>query len=164
MKNVLNLALLAATFEGITEDSTEAQVLEFIQSKDTAITDLEAKITDLEARETALNTSVEALKKSLAENKVDSAISAGKISKEKRDSMVSLELANEGSIDTILEAIPAVSANIEKEITNQDKGREAWTFEEWSQKDSKGLEAMKNANPVQFNRLFVAQYGEPSKS
>ena len=167
MENVLKLAVLAAAFEGISEDASEDQIVNFIQEKETKISDLEAQISTLteEANKVeGLENTIKDLKNTIAENKVDAAISAGKISKEKRDSMIELELKNEGTIDAIIEAVPSVSANIEDGITGEAQGQDAWTFEDWSKNDPKGLEAMKNTNPSRFNRLFTAQYGESSSN
>lgn len=164
MKKTLELALLAAAFEGITEESTEKDVVALIQGKDNKISTLETEITNLTEKANkvdGLETEIQALKRTVAEGKVDGGILAGKIAKDKRDAMIELELKNEGTIDAIIDAVPAVAASIEDGITKGAQGSDAWNFEQWSQNDPAGLEAMKATNPARFNRLFEAQYGKP---
>lgn len=165
-KNVLQIAALAAVFEGITENSTEEDVVNLIQGKDEQIQSLKDQLQELNDQSdkvTNLETTVSELKKKVAETKVDAAINAGKILEASRDKMVDLEVANEGSIDAITEAVPAKAANIQDTIENGPEGREKWSFEDWSKKDPKGLDAMKSANPAMFNRLFKSQYGDPAE-
>jgi len=57
--------------------------------------------------------------------------------------------------------IQAASLKLNKEApkapaieTASNDGRANWTFEEWSKKDSKGLQEMQNSNPAKFNKLL----------
>lgn len=53
-----------------------------------------------------------------------------------------------------------LSAGAGKTTTTEEKpdGRENWTFDDWSQKDQKGLLAMKKDNPAQYQALAAARY------
>lgn len=70
-------------------------------------------------------------------------------------------------LKTVLEAIPKPQNLSEFTKDGEDtskKGRETWTFSDYTKKDSAALLEMKEKNPEQYKQLFKAEYGVEPKN
>lgn len=122
-----------------------------------AVVALKAKMDGVNAENTQLKTSAEEARKKGAEEMVDLAVKAGKITADKKDAFVKLALADIDTTKATLEAIPA-KQSLSAVIKDQGgktatEGRESWTYLDWAKKDSKGLSAMKINDPDAFEAL-----------
>lgn len=135
---------------GVTEESTDEQVLAAIDAKLQTGSDAEAR--------------AQAAAKAAIETVVDVAVAAGKIPQPKRDEYVAR--GEKMGIDD-LKAIVA-DMQVYTPITGQLKGdapganageRKGWTWDEYQDKAVAELEAMPKANPDQFKALYKAKFG-----
>lgn len=135
---------------GVTEDSTDEQVMAAIDAKLQAGNDAAAQ-----ARAAA---------KAAIETVVDTAVAAGKIPQAKRDEYVAR--GEKMGIDD-LKAVVA-DMQVYQPITGQIKGgatgaaatdRAGWTWDDYQTKAVADLEAMPKANPDEFKALYKAKFG-----
>ena len=163
-KKVKNMSKVNQMLDLEAEASEQAQI--------SAITTLKAsvsKIGDLENANSELKAKVETLEASLATEKtakaqalVNTAVEAGKLSKEDEEAqaaMLEMATSNYEGAEKILGGINAVVAS-SKIIETVNKGvsedKKGWGFEKWSKEDPKGLENLKNSNPEKFEELLNA--------
>jgi hypothetical protein len=72
-----------------------------------------------------------------------------------------LELSD---LKTVLTGLPKPeSLDFSDDEDGKYKGRENWTFKNWSQKDSDGLAKMKLNDKENYIALFKAEYGKEPK-
>ena len=64
-----------------------------------------------------------------------------------------------------LAAAPKVAEEVRQGAANEaqgkaNTGRDAWTFQEWAEKDLKGLQGLMASAPDKFTTLYEAHYGK----
>jgi len=119
----------------------------------------------LKARETQLTTDLAAEKqktadalKAQAENLVDLAIKAGKITTDKKESFVKLALADYDTAKSTLDGIPekqSLAAQMQGVAGGNDipKERENWTLLQWMKNDMPGLNKLKAELPEAYAQI-----------
>lgn len=135
---------------GINDDADAAAI-------SVAVVALKAKLDGATTENTKLKTSAEEARKKGAEEMVDLAVKAGKITADKKDAFVKLALADLETTKATLEAIPA-KQSLSAVIKDQGgktatEGRESWTYLKWAKEDPKGLAELKVTDPTAFEEL-----------
>lgn len=122
-----------------------------------AVVSLKAKLDGVNAENTQLKTSAEEARKKGAEEMVDLAVKAGKITADKKDAFVKLALADFETAKATLEAIPnrqSLGALVKDQAGKPaTAGREGWTYLKWAKEDPKGLAELKVNDPDAFEAL-----------
>lgn len=127
--------------------------------------ELEEVKNELETSKTALEAATEVnneLKKQIAEGVVNNAIEAGKIKEDKKEFFLKLASNDMECFSNLLEGIetPKVSiSNMIQEPLNENP-RKDWNYMKWQKEDPKGLEDLKNSNPVEFEKLRKEYYNK----
>jgi len=107
-------------------------------------------------------------KKAAAETLVDNAIKEGRLTADKRDSFVSLAIADYKQVADIIAALPAKqslaaglqpAASSTAALAGIPSGRENWDYMKWLKEDNKGLLKLKAEHPETFDAL-KAGYGK----
>jgi len=147
---------------GLAADATEEQVIAGIKALKADKANLDAKKVELEQKITELQAKVDEAKTATVISLVDNAVASGKITAAEKDTYVKLATADFESTKSILDAKKAhttLTAKLDasgKEIVADP--RAAWTFDDWSKKDSKGLLAMKREKPEEYKKLYDGFY------
>lgn len=147
---------------GLAADATEEQVLGAVKALKGEHTSLTSKKSELEQKLAELQTKVDEAKTANITQLVDGAVTSGKIIAAEKDTYVKLATADFESTKSILDAKKAhttLTAKLDvsgKEIPADP--RAAWTFEDWSKKDSKALLTMKREKPEQYKALYDGFY------
>jgi ATP-dependent Clp protease, protease subunit len=158
-KNTMNRELLIQALN-LKADASDADILAAIQSIKNSNTTLEAKLKEFSIK-------AEADQKARVTDTVQAAHVAGKITAEQVSTFTALLTADFDNGKKALDGItPALlpSEIIAKaqgngaNTTPETKGKEAWTFSEWMEKDPQGLERMEATNVNQFKALYKAQF------
>lgn len=141
---------------------------------DTKVEEVENAITSIGNKVSALNLSNNELKakvdafetaealqlKAAGEALVDAAITAKKISADKRESFLKLHAADPELCKSTLEGLTAVTlgvipgAQAAAEAKKDQEDRSGWNLQTWLEKDGKGLSAMETTDPEKFSKLF----------
>lgn len=122
----------------------------------TAICALAAKATEADNMKAQL----EGQKKQQAEALVSTALSAGKITADKKGAFVALALADFDNARTILESLPAKrevgSTIIPGNLEGQQgvSGRDGWDLTRWRKEDPSGLVELRKNSPDTYNALL----------
>lgn len=146
---------------GLAATSTPLEVIAALQKMKNEHTNLTQEIG-------ALKLSADTQKNSNIENMVQLAIDAKKITVSQKDTYMKLAKADFDSTKKVLDDIPAV-VNLAVASTTapgaEDKGedRSKWSFEDWTKKDSAGLQLMQTNDAERFNKLLNAQYPKAKK-
>ncbi len=136
----------------LSDDATEAEILEAIGKKSSAETELQNfKRTQAEKQ------------KQEAVKLTDEAIADGRLKAELKDKYLKLADADFDLFkDTLSGLVKPVSLNDALRSHQQGglpKGREAWSFSDWSQKDPDGLYNMAKGNFNKYSLLFEEAFG-----
>lgn len=170
-KNTMSYKQFNARF-GLKNEAAEDEAIEKVAEIEKKANDAEAENKTLKAENEALKAkeaaanAVEAARTEAEINtEVENAVKDGRIAADQKPHYVAVLKSNKESGLAILNSLTKG-----KRIANQlggktnSEGREAWSFEEWSKKDSAGLQNMKNNDWDVYASLFKAQYGtEPRK-
>jgi len=126
---------------------------------------ISAAVVALKAKEVGLTTELavekqktaDALKKQ-AENMVDLAVKAGKITADKKENFIKLALADFETTQSTLDGIPekqSLAAQIQGVAGGNDipKERENWTLLQWMKNDMTGLNKLKAESPEVYNQI-----------
>ena len=136
---------------GIKEDADGAAI-------SAAVVALKAKEAQLTAElATEKQKTADALKKQ-AEEMVDLAVKAGKITADKKESFVKLALADFDTTKSTLDAIPekqSLAAQMQSVAGGNDipKERENWTLLQWMKTDMAGLNRLKAESPEAYDEI-----------
>jgi len=146
------------TLLGLGADATDIQVMAAVQA-------LNKKATDAEAAKTTAETALtDALSKDVVADieaqaivlKMDAAQKTDLLALAKTNPTLAKStlamIAPRETLQTLSKAAAGKAGNPEG-----DKGRDAWTYSDWSKKDSTGLLAMKTADNAKFEALLSAQ-------
>lgn len=171
MSKIIQLAALAAMFDGITNEATPEEATAFLEglkndlaAKDTTIANLKSQLSGALKKDDAdaLKNKVKELETFKAEQLVNKAIEMGKIDASKKEDMVNTAKADLEGFENLLSGIPAKSQNITSQLKpGQGESRKDWTFDDWQKKDPKGLENLQKESPEEFERL-VNEYLDPA--
>lgn len=155
MKHKLILMLAAAGIM-LSQDSSDAQV----EAAYKALIDENAKLKN------DLDNEKKSIAKAKAKILVDNHISLKRGTEGERDDLMKDAEANPEMFERMSAkmATPSNATNtLGKTETLNENGiandRAAWTFDDWKEKDAKGLQNMKDANVKAFNELFKAKFG-----
>lgn len=133
------------------------------------VVDVEAKVLDLSARLTALTTENEALKlaaktakdaeeaavKLAATQKVDLAITQGKIPADKKEAFVQLGITSPEVLEATLAAIPGkVNLGAGVKIPNEDGAATVATMDDFQKLSAEAQLSFKNDSPEEYKKLF----------
>lgn len=140
---------------GVTPESPDADIEAAIEAK------LNAANKDKKASEEALAN----MKKKQIADAVTAAINAKKISESQRANYEAVgEKAGIDTLNAILNDIKVTPPSIVNAIGNQggslSNERDNWGWDEWQQKDPRGLEKMATADPDKFKALYDAHYSK----
>lgn len=124
-----------------------------------AITNLVNENKQMKQKLDQLNQEAEAQRKAKVKALIDGAISAKKITEADRADWTTLADANYDAAEKRINALPVIGKlNTEIEKKGGPADRSAWTFLDWSKKDSAGLLKLKQENPDEYKRLYDEQY------
>lgn len=148
---------------GVTADSTDEQVMAAIEAKKQADTQAAAQVAKaqvtaqatalIDAREKELNTQFTAEQKTAF---IETAVTAGNCDSLKVLLGVSVAAPRITSmLGTDIKGTP---------VAGLPADRANWTFADWQEKDSAGLEAMEKNNIEAFKKLYNAQYSNNKAS
>jgi len=133
------------------ENANEDVILKRVQELQARADQLEGKDKEILTLTNKVN-EVNALN---AETLVNSALESGKISKESVPSWITQATNSFDVTKNLLDGL--TTSKVAVKVTNsfdKPKENESWDFKEWSEKDSKGLEEMKNSAPEKFDKLL----------
>lgn len=157
----ITLSVEAAKALGVTKDpeATElnAAIMELSAKLAVSAKDKDQAVKDKEIAEKVLGDH----RTTLAVSLVDEAVTAGKITADKKDSFVKLATADFQQAKDVLAAMPGKTTFSDKTKTG-DKApadREGWDYMRWLKEDAKGLSAMQSTAPERFTTLKAA-YGK----
>ena len=130
---------------GLTEQSTDAEIEDAIQSKLNAS---DAKVKEMQSQQ--------------IKAAIDAAVSAKKVNEAQRKNLEAF--AEVKGIDALSDLIKGMNATqpIFTQINTSIKGgenRSDWDWEKWQKEDPRGLEKLKEENAEMFNALYLAKYG-----
>jgi ATP-dependent Clp endopeptidase proteolytic subunit ClpP len=153
------LALFAAA--GVTAPAANAADDDFLG----IIVQAQGKLSGLNLENSQLKNQVTELKKASDDAKaaeinelVNAAVTDKRITAEAKDGFVALGNISIDTLKTTLNNLKPVSVvTIPKNKEKQPEGREAWTFDDWAQKDSAGLAKMEHTNAEAFKKLVEAK-------
>lgn len=140
----------------LSNEASEESIIEAVNAKDAKIAELEASIVnqtaELKALKDANDATIQAAKVELVEN----AVKEGKIAVASKDIYLTSNKSNEELKDVFSKLTPAYTPIFENKATTPAAiaGREAWTFNDWSKNDPKGLAEMQVNDAANFERLL----------
>ena len=175
-KKIINKMLKVTNLLELQNEASEDAIAEKVngiltdnKSKENELLKLENENAELKAKVASFELAESAKKELAAIELVENAITAGKIESESKDSW--LKIANssyedcKAALDAFKVALapePIKHANILNKLTltanNAVKGREDWDIRKWEVEDPKGLLALKNSTPLEYDRMFNAFY------
>lgn len=148
---------------GLNENASEEAVVSIIEKKDAEIADLKNRLEAIQKekaeKEKADNEAKETEVKNKATAFANKAKEDGKISEEEVADITNLAITNFALAEkTVAMRNPVKKATKvfdPKNVVNGDKSedRSAWTFQDWSKKDPKGLQDIQNESPEYFKEL-----------
>jgi len=121
-----------------------------------AIVSLKAKLDGAATENVSLKELAKQDREKRAEDMVDLAIKAGKITADKKDRFVKLALADFDTVKATLEGIPSkqsLSAMMDNGKKAATEGRENWTYLKWAKEDPAGLANLKTTDPTAFAEI-----------
>ncbi|HMN06927.1 MAG TPA: ATP-dependent Clp protease proteolytic subunit [Flavobacteriales bacterium] len=138
---------------GMPESAPEAEVL--------------ARVEALKKENERHMAAAEALRKAEVKSILDKAIAEKKLTEAHRASYEAKFTAAFDATKAEVEAL-AAAPSVAREVRDgaaagaaaTPKGREAWTYKQWAEKDMKGLQAMMAKEPERFTALYEEHYGK----
>lgn len=118
--------------------------------------EISAAIIALKAKADEALNSIAAQKKTAAEELVQTALSKGQITADKKESFVALAISDYNQAKTILSAIPEkkeVGPKVKEGNHTELAGRDDWDITRWRKEDPAGLQLMKKQEPERYNAL-----------
>lgn len=163
MINVLNQL-------GLNEEATSEETLEAVKALENKVNEAEAalilsnddneqKVNELKETITNSTEEVEALTNEVATMVVENAITAGKFSKENKESLIEKAIADLDGFKSIVNAVATPAVSITALIDNSEEEVIETTFEQMSKEDPKGLLNMLKTDPEAYAALYEKQYG-----
>ena len=139
----------------LSNEASEESIIEAVNAKDARIAELEASIeaqtTELKALKDANDATIQAAKVELVEN----AVKEGKIAVASKEIYLTSNKSNEELKDVFSKLTPAYTPIFENKAKVETvAGREAWTFNDWSKNDPKGLAEMQANDTATFEALI----------
>ena len=159
----------------LSADANEQTIVETVVKIEDRATTAETKVTELTntltEKETEIETSKTAIEtkdaeivnltKTIAENVVDKAITAGKFAKEKRAELI--DQALEMGVDKFSTLTNAISAKPAKIVdllnTDTPDATDGKTFRQLEKENPKALNALRNSDSEKYKVLYKAEYG-----
>lgn len=169
-KNIMNKELLAALVmlcaqAGLTvqlsADAKDEEIANAITNVGNKINALTLSANELKVKVDAFETAKAVQLKVEGETLVDAAITAKKISADKRESFLKLHTADPELCKSTLEGLTAVTLSVipgakEAAAANKDETDKAtWNLQAWLEKDGAGLSAMQTTEPEKFQKLYA---------
>lgn len=154
MKQLLITAL--ALKELIGADPTDAQVMAHVDA-------LKVKAAKADSLEKELNDLKKATNDEKAENAVNAAIEAKKITAAQKDYFKKQLVANFDETKAVLDSMPAVvklSAQTTTTGTGKSEDRSTWTYADYQEKNPSALAELAKNDEAKFKELFEAHYGK----
>ncbi|MEQ3500606.1 ATP-dependent Clp protease proteolytic subunit [Tenacibaculum sp. SSH1-16] len=149
--NMKQPLITALGLVGFTAQSSDTAIIEAVQAR---ITKAEAEKDDAEKK---LKEYVKAQVKTVLDQHEGKTF-------EKEQRAVYENIGQTSGVDALMTVLGTASAktqapNVTSLIQNNGSDARAdWDFDKWQKEDRKGLEAMAEKNPAQFNQLFNAKY------
>jgi hypothetical protein len=168
VKDMTKLNTLLKISNNADESEQEAAVVALNKS----LTDKEAELTEVknrlktieDAQAAAALVAKEALKTKATEL-ANTLEKAGKITAEEKAGVIENASESEGKFQFVSNMFgkPTNTKESKKpfdfsKVANAAEDRSAWSFTDWSKKDDKGLAAMRNEAPDQFNALYKKEF------
>ena len=126
-------------------------------SKDTPVEEVNAKIEALHSKLTQAEAREKETKTTQIKALLDNAVQEGRIVATEREDYQALAEANLELATKTIAKLPtkkSINASLNAEgKSNQQEGREKWTFQDWSKNDTKGLLEMKANDPDAYKEL-----------
>jgi ATP-dependent Clp protease, protease subunit len=139
-----NMKLNAKSLDvlGVSEGATDEQINAAIEA-------------NYQKRVTA-ETALRAQKDAQIEALISTAVADGRITASEKDEYKELAIANFELASKTINKLPvksSINGGLDKSTTGKETGREAWTFQDWSKKDTVGLLKIKAENPEAYQEL-----------
>jgi hypothetical protein len=139
----------------LSNEASEEAIVEAVNAKDARIAELEASIeaqsNELQALKDANDATVQAAKVELVEN----AVKEGKIAVASKEIYLTSNKSNEELKEVFSKLTPAYTPIFDNAKKPEAvAGREAWTFNDWSKNDPKGLAEMQVNDTATFEALI----------
>jgi ATP-dependent protease ClpP protease subunit len=152
-------------------EATEQDAIDNYAALEKRATDAEAAKTAAEAKNKELQDKLDAKEKADAdaieadnETVITNAQNEGRFKAEQRESFKNLLKANRKDALVVINSLPKAKKLIDQlGGSGEKKGREDWSFRDYSEKDPASLQALKQNEPAEYKRLFKAQYGSEPK-
>lgn len=161
MKNVLKLL-------NLNENASEDAAVESVEALKEKVKNLETENgtlkTENEGFKTAKESAEAAKVEAEATNEVEAAITAGKLSADKKVELVASAKKDLTGFKNMIAAIPSVSKHVNlieqlskvKNVGGED--RSAWTIRDWDKKDPAGLRKIMNETPELYASMYDSYY------
>ena len=140
----------------LSNEASEESIIEAVNAKDARIAELETSIAnqsaELKALKDANDATIQAAKVELVEN----AVKEGKIAAASKEIYLTSNKSNEELKDVFSKLTPAYTPIFDNagKAPAAVAGREAWTFNDWSKNDPKGLAEMQANDTATFEALI----------
>jgi len=160
-KELLELLKLSAEAD---ESAMMTAVKTVLSERDTAlgkITALEGEVTTLKTEKKGLEDKLSADEKAGFQKLLDDP--KRKLTDDQKKTFLKLYDADAKSATEAVKALPTYKNLSDDNSDEVNEERKAWTFEEYTKKDSKALAAMKLSDPDKYKVLFKKQYGVEPK-
>jgi len=146
------------------ESAMMTAVKTVLSERDTAlgkITALEGEVTTLKTEKKGLEDKLSADEKAGFQKLLDDP--KRKLTDDQKKTFLKLYDADAKSATEAVKALPTYKNLSDDNSDEVNEERKAWTFEEYTKKDSKALAAMKLSDPDKYKVLFKKQYGVEPK-
>ena len=117
---------------------------------------INAAVTALAARATAAETKLTDFNKERATTLVELAIAEGRLDATRKDSFITLAIADFKQASDVIAAIPVkqeLGANVKTGEKGVRNDRADWDYMKWAKEDPKGLEQLQATQPAEFEKL-----------
>lgn len=135
---------------GLKDGATDAEI-------NAAISKQAKEITSLKATKKTLEDKAKADTEARSFALVDAALKVGKITATQKDQYIKLATADYDLAKSTLEALPAKKDLTDSTTTSNPSltvaGRDAWTFDDWMEKDAAGLRALYDSDRVAYDAI-----------
>ena len=158
-KQIVSMLMLSGLFNSLNQESDDAAVEGAMKN----LIDKAKKADDLQAKLDALN-------ESTANELINSALQAGKITASEKEDWLKDAKENPTLVAKALGRMsgkPDPNANLKRKPKPGDpdqpeimNGREDWDFDKWQKEDPKGLAKLEDEAPESFNELFNKKHGK----
>lgn len=158
----------ALNLMGVTEASSDTAVIEAVKKHfEGKVSEVQSKLDEEIKKNADLQAKVNLEKKAAIDSEINAAVTAGKITADKKPTYEAIAQASGlEALKTVLAAIPARNS-ITSQIQGgggsggaQPVGRENWDFDKWQKEDPRGLEALAKDDPEAFKTLYNQKFSK----